>query len=96
VIDCSKSKRTFEESIVCKIFLNILQAVKVMHTHDPPIAHRDLKLENVLLSSDRVYKLCDFGSCHGRMVLDSKLSIANANENIEKYTTIMYRAPGDH
>ena len=27
------------------------------------------------------------------MLLDNKLSIANAEENIEKYTTMMYRAP---
>ena len=28
----------------------------------PPITHRDLKIENILLNQKR-FKLCDFGSC---------------------------------
>lgn len=33
-----------------------------MHSQAPPIIHRDLKIENLLISSESTIKLCDFGS----------------------------------
>ena len=38
-----------------------------MHSQNPPIAHRDIKIENVLYSNGK-YKLCDFGSCSTSIV----------------------------
>ncbi|KEP50788.1 tyrosine kinase domain protein [Rhizoctonia solani 123E] len=39
----------------------ILAGLVHMHSFDPPIAHGDLKLANVLLGFDGNVKLCDFG-----------------------------------
>lgn len=45
------------------LFKQVLVAVS--HCHAQRIAHRDLKLENLLLNSDHKIKLSDFGlSCH--------------------------------
>jgi len=39
----------------------VLQGIRVLHTHEPPIMHRDLKTLNVLVAHDFHCKLCDFG-----------------------------------
>ena len=55
-------KEKFGEDDVCRIVTQILEAVSFCHRRG--IAHRDIKLENVLLDSKRRYntRLVDFGS----------------------------------
>lgn len=69
------------------------RAVNVLHTRDPPVAHRDLKLENVLVARDQVYKLCDFGSTslHRGPVRRDELGAMEAD--LQRFTTAAYRAP---
>ena len=65
------------------------------YLHDKQIAHRDLKLENVLKGSDDNWKMCDFGSCTTRQY-NSKLMMVDRQavyEELEKVTTPLYRAP---
>nr|XP_023688031.1 cyclin-G-associated kinase isoform X1 [Paramormyrops kingsleyae] len=47
---------------VLKIFYQSCRAVQHMHKQKPPIIHRDLKIENLLISHQGTIKLCDFGS----------------------------------
>ena len=50
-----------------QMFFHISRAVLHMHSQSPPIAHRDMKLENVLLHrGSGMFKLCDFGSATTR------------------------------
>ncbi|CAA6670193.1 unnamed protein product [Spirodela intermedia] len=72
----------FEEKQVLLIFRDVCNAVFAMHCQSPPIAHRDLKAENVLLGADAAWKLCDFGS-----------TSTNHKYVIRKHTTPAYRAP---
>lgn len=84
----------FEEKQILLIFRDICNAVFAMHCQSPPIAHRDLKVENVLLGPDGAWKLCDFGSTstnHKRFDKPEEMGIEE--DNIRKYTTPAYRAP---
>lgn len=53
-----------------------------------------MKLENVLLSAHNECKLCDFGSSTTvAKVYENQREIAELEEQVQKYTTSIYRAP---
>lgn len=55
------SGKVFSEKTACYYFNQLLDAVS--HCHKNGLAHRDIKLENLLLDGETI-KLCDFGySC---------------------------------
>ncbi|KAI4333184.1 hypothetical protein L6164_018022 [Bauhinia variegata] len=90
----SRGAGYFDENQVLFIFRDVCNAVFAMHCQSPPIAHRDLKAENLLLSSEGLWKLCDFGSTstnHKRFEKPEEMGIEE--DNIRKYTTPAYRAP---
>jgi serine/threonine protein kinase len=76
-------------------FGQICNAVSYLHAQRPPITHRDLKLENFLVSNHyRTYKLCDFGSAViGHIPLSNSAERAHAEIVLQRTTTPMYRAP---
>lgn len=79
---------------VLKIISDTTEAVACMHYLRPPLLHRDLKIENVLISGNGDYKLCDFGSCTvpkaAATTTQERLAL---EEDIQKNTTIQYRSP---
>jgi len=86
--------RKLPESALADLFYQICQAVSHMHTQSPPLAHRDLKIENLLLDERGRVKLCDFGSCRDRAQrFVTMKEIVEEEEKISKYSTQMYRAP---
>ncbi|KAL8144144.1 hypothetical protein V2J09_017176 [Rumex salicifolius] len=90
----SRGSGYFEEGQVLSIFRDVCNAVFAMHCQSPPVAHRDLKAENLLLGSDGLWKLCDFGSTsinHRRFVKPEEMGIEE--DIIRKHTTPAYRAP---
>lgn len=90
----SRGAGNFEEKQVLTIFRDVCNAVFAMHCQSPPVAHRDLKAENLLLGSDGLWKLCDFGSTstnHKRFEKPEEMGVEE--DNIRKHTTPAYRAP---
>ncbi|XP_077504180.1 numb-associated kinase isoform X1 [Amblyomma americanum] len=83
----------FSEQEVLKIFCDICEAVSRLHHCQTPIVHRDLKVENILISDSGHYVLCDFGSATAKSLNPQTQGVAVVEEEILKYTTLAYRAP---
>ncbi|EDV25541.1 uncharacterized protein TRIADDRAFT_24131 [Trichoplax adhaerens] len=83
------------EQQVLKIFCDICEAVSAMHHFNPPLIHRDLKVENILYRTQtNDYLLCDFGSAAvGVIQTADHANIPQLEEDIKRNTTLAYRAP---
>ncbi|XP_075960373.1 cyclin-G-associated kinase isoform X2 [Anarhichas minor] len=82
---------------VLKIFYQSCRAVQHMHKQKPPIIHRDLKIENLLISNQGTIKLCDFGSSttvsHYPDYSWSAQKRSMVEDEITRNTTPAYRTP---
>ena len=87
------------ELVVLTCFGGLCQGLAALHNAEPaPIAHRDLKTENVLLGQDNVWKLCDFGSVSTEPIVppeEGPLSayVARVEEETQRFTSAAVRAP---
>jgi AP2-associated kinase len=95
LLDYINKKKFINEEEALTILYQIILGVYAMHCQEPPIAHRDLKIENIL-KFENVYKLCDFGSATTIKFNPLNCSEKEKNEtlnNFESNSTIYYRAP---
>lgn len=85
------------EPEIVKIFSDVAEGVACMHYLKPPLLHRDLKVENVLISrsaNSLCYKLCDFGSAAPpRPAAQTAAEGRLIEEDIQRHTTLQYRSP---
>ncbi|KAI1813885.1 kinase-like protein [Poronia punctata] len=85
------------EPEILNIFSDIAEGVACMHYLKPPLLHRDLKVENVLITMDgpkRKFKLCDFGSAAlPRPVPQTVAECKAIDEDVQRHTTMQYRSP---
>lgn len=85
------------EPEILKIISDVSEGVACMHYLKPPLLHRDLKVENVLISakgSNPTYKLCDFGSsAPPRPAATNAAEGRLIEDDIQRHTTLQYRSP---
>ncbi|KAJ2650138.1 Ark- serine/threonine protein kinase [Coemansia sp. RSA 1250] len=90
-------KAGLKESQILHIFCDVCKAVAHMHYQQEPLLHRDLKVENILVSDSGEYKLCDFGSATTHLIPPNarlpREQIVCLEEEIQRMTTLEYRAP---
>ncbi|KAF2824734.1 Ark1/Prk1 family protein kinase Ppk30 [Ophiobolus disseminans] len=85
------------EPEILHIFSDVAEGVATMHYLKPPLLHRDLKVENVLIttvSNNKVYKLCDFGStAPPRPAATTAAEGRLIEDDVQRHTTLQYRSP---
>jgi AP2-associated kinase len=95
-------ERGFPEHALLHVLGQVASAVAHLHAQDPAVAHRDVKMENVLLDCapgecaagrGRVV-LCDFGSATTRaQVYETRGEMLEEEERIQKFTTAVSSFP---
>jgi len=82
---------------VCVVMASLTRALIELHKKHPPVIHRDIKLENLLVGNNKQVKLCDFGSCTTTSHYPNQDWSAQQRNMLEdelaKHSTPMYRAP---
>lgn len=57
-----KISKGLQEKEILQIMHDVTIGVAMCHHLNPPLMHRDIKVENILVDSNQTFKLCDFGS----------------------------------
>ena len=55
-----KEKGTFSEEETARIMTELCGGLEVLHRHEPPIIHNDIKTSNIMIREDGTVKLFDF------------------------------------
>lgn len=73
------ASRSVDEREVVRLFGSACAAIAHLHSQAKPVAHRDIKVENLLIASDKKVKLCDFGSCTTRAKVYKSAKVRRGN-----------------
>merc|ERR1712228_129543 len=83
-----------KEQRILTIFIKICYGVYELHRHTPSWAHRDIKLDNILLSEDDEPYLMDFGSLsEAKVNVRSRKAALEIQEWAQKNMSGPYTAP---
>lgn len=100
VVGKNTTEPVFNQRRTLAIFKQICEAIAQFHHSDPPIAHRDIKPGNVMISTSlddyTVTKpiLMDFGSARdARIQIKSRKEALCVQDDVDQTTTPQYRAP---
>ncbi|KAI5963444.1 uncharacterized protein KGF55_002324 [Candida pseudojiufengensis] len=90
----TRLRNKLTEKEIIDIMYQITIGVAMCHHLRPPLIHRDIKIENVLIDSNHIYKLCDFGSSVNYMPAPKNpQELQLMRDDLMQHTTPQYRAP---
>lgn len=86
------------ESEICHVLLSLTSALGYLHSQQPPIAHRDIRPENILINNNSTgpaaYKLCNFSSSTTEAYqCETREEASMAIADIEFHTNPGFRSP---
>ena len=79
------SKKTIPEYVLCSLILQVAKALLYLHTRNPPMIHRDVKPENILMFDNYQRTLL--------MDLDMSRELPTANAAVTRVGTPEYMCP---
>ena len=83
--------KIFSEDHALHLFAQVLEGVEAMHSVTPPLAHHDIKPENVLLTEDNKAVLMDFGSaCRANYNTNDRKEAADLKDWAAEHCTMGY------
>jgi AP2-associated kinase len=86
-------ERNMTNKEIIVFFHAVCDAVAFLHSQKPPIIHRDVKPENILVSQEGIPILCDFGSATKTIYNPTVDNIPIIQADIDENTTQSYRSP---
>ena len=54
-------KKRINQKLIASIMKDIISGIYYLHNIDPPVIHKDIKRENILLGEGLMVKITDFG-----------------------------------
>jgi len=72
--------------IASHLFIDVVEGVNYLHSQNPPIIHRDIKMSNILLTEDMKIKISDFG-------LTREIKVNSNSEFTSRVGCPLYMAP---
>lgn len=90
----TRLQNRLKEHEILDIMCHVSTGIAAMHMLNPPLIHRDIKIENILINQNGDFKVCDFGSVSGVIRPPKNAQeLSYVQHDILKNTTAQYRSP---
>jgi serine/threonine protein kinase len=84
----------FTPGEIKRILVDIVDCLAHLHSQRPPVAHHDLKFENILIGTTGKHQLCDFGSARRNSITcKTALQVNRGETMLDATMTMLYRPP---